>query len=371
MKSSSVLCIAAVLLGTASMTIAAPMTVGGAPFTLVATGPGTTQLFGLTSDAQGRIYTGNNSNSNPGIPVQLFDPALFSGSPISLQNFGPAVRDADGLTFGAGSIYSADQDAGVRKTSIPGGSSSVFIPASSFSFPYSAGVNPTGSPMVFRPSDDHLFVGFGASAGAGAPGQNRIDEYDASGNLVHTFSTVAETETMTFDAHSGLIYYANFSFSGPSAVRAFNPVAGTDTLVGFSSGSIDGALAFDPISGLLFLGAANGVNPGFVETMNPSTGLTTPFATGFDDSLGILREPVTGDLYFLESNQLFRLESAKVPEPAALGLFAIGIVGLSVHTRWGRKRAGSAAAPVSRQLRFSDEMTQLLQSRVSVSNRYR
>ena len=152
---------------------------------------------------------------------------------------------------------------------------------------------------------------------------------------------------------------------------AFNPVAGTDTLVGFSSGSIDGALAFDPISGLLFLGAANGVNPGFVETMNPSTGLTTPFATGFDESLGILREPVTGDLYFLESNQLFRLESAKVPEPAALGLFAIGIVGLSVHTRWGRKRAGSAAAPVSRQLRFSDEMTQLLQSRVSVSNRYR
>ncbi len=343
MKSSSVLCIAVLLLGTASMTVAAPMTIGGAPFTLVATGPGTTQLFGLTSDAQGRVYAGNNSNSNAGIPVQLFNPILFSGAPISLQNFGPAIRDADGLTFGAGSVYSADLDAGVRKTSVPGGGSSVFIPASSFSFPYSAGVNPTGSPMVFRPSDGHLFVGFGASAGAAAPGQNRIDEYDASGSLVHTFTTAAETETMTYDAHSGLIYYANFSFSGPSAVRAFNPVAGTDTLVGFSTGSVDGALAFDPISGRLFLGAANGLNPGYVETMNPSTGVTTPFATGFDESLGILREPVTGDLYFLESNQLFRLGSAAVPEPATLGLFAMGTVGLFVRRLLGRKRAGSAS----------------------------
>ena len=343
MKSSSVLCIAAVVLCTASMAVAAPMTIGGAPFTLVATGPGTTQLFGLTSDAQGRVYTGNNSNQNAGIPSQLFNPALFSGSPISLQNIGPAARDADGLTFGAGSIYSADLDAGVRKTSIPGGGSSVFIPATSFSFPYSAGVNPTGSPMVYRPSDGHLFVGFGASAGAGAPGQNRIDEYDSSGTLVHTFTTAAETETMTYNAQSGLIYYANFSFTGPSAIRAFNPVANTDTLVGFSTGSVDGALAFDPISKRLFLGAANGLNPGYVETMNPSTGLTTPFATGFDESLGILREPVTGDLYFLESNQLFRLESAAVPEPAAFALIAIGMVSLSVHTRWTRKPAGSAA----------------------------
>jgi hypothetical protein len=76
--------------------------------------------------------------------------------------------------------------------------------------------------------------------------------------------------------------------------------------------------------------------------MDPSTGLTTPFATGFNQSLGILREPVTGDLYFLESNQLFRLESSKVPEPAAIGLFAMGMVGLCLRMRSWRKRAGSA-----------------------------
>jgi hypothetical protein len=76
------------------------MTVNGAPFTLVATGPGTAQLFGLTSDAQGNVYIGNNSNNTTGIPVQLFKPSLFTGAPISLQNFGPAVGDADGLAFG-------------------------------------------------------------------------------------------------------------------------------------------------------------------------------------------------------------------------------------------------------------------------------
>src|SRR5205823_4842832 len=44
------------------------------PFTLVANGPGTAQLFGLTSDAQGRVYIGNNANNTTGIPLQEFDP---------------------------------------------------------------------------------------------------------------------------------------------------------------------------------------------------------------------------------------------------------------------------------------------------------
>src|SRR5205085_1393974 len=84
--------LAAVVLACSTPTYAAPVTVGGDPFTLLATGPGT-QLFGLASDGQGRVYAGNNSNNVTGISLQRFDPALFSGAPIALQSFGPAVGD--------------------------------------------------------------------------------------------------------------------------------------------------------------------------------------------------------------------------------------------------------------------------------------
>lgn len=303
--------------------LAAPTTVIGDPFTLVAARAGV-QLAGLTSDSQGRIYVGNNSNDTTGIPVQRFDPALFSGPPIALQNFGPAVGDADGLTFGGGSVYVADRDEGVRQIAVSSAINDVFIAG--------AAINPTGSPLVFRPSDGHLFVGFGATAGS-ALGDNRIDEYDALGAFVQTHTTVGKVETMTFDAKSGLIYYADFN----SEVRSLDPLTETDAHVGNSSGTIDVGLTLDPISRLLFVGTANGLNSGLVETIDPSTGITKPFASGFNGSLGILREPVTGDLYFLESNQLYRLESNLVPEPSAATLLGVGILGLAARARRGRR----------------------------------
>ncbi|HYC54643.1 MAG TPA: hypothetical protein VEL28_06875 [Candidatus Binatia bacterium] len=273
---------------------AQPLTVNGDPFTLVATGPGT-QLFGLASDDAGRVYAGNNSNTTTGIPVQRFDPALFSGVPVALQNFGPAVGDADGLAILAGHIYVADRDEGVRSIAISDESHFVHIAA--------VAINETGSPLVIRPSDGHLFVGLG-----GVTGILRIDEYDAAGAFVRSITTVTDVETMTFDPGSGLIYYAPFG----AAVRSLDPATGEDLLVGMSSGTIDGGLAFDPITGLLFVGTANGVNSGLVETIDPGTGQTSLFASGFNGSLGILREPVSGDLYFLESNQLYRLPSQDV-----------------------------------------------------------
>src|ERR1019366_2715342 len=66
-------------------------TVSGAPFTLVATSSGGPQLFDLTADILGRIYIGNNSNDSVGIPIQRFDPTLFSGVPVALAGVGPSV----------------------------------------------------------------------------------------------------------------------------------------------------------------------------------------------------------------------------------------------------------------------------------------
>jgi hypothetical protein len=300
--------------------IAAPMSVNGDSFTLVATGPGTVQLFGLTSDAQGRVYVGNNSNDTVGIPVQRFDPTLFSGAPIALQSFGPPVGDADGITFGAGAIYVPDRDEGVRRIVVPTAANSVFIPG--------AGINGTGSPVVFRPTDGHLFVGFGATV-PGAPGAARIDEYDSTGAFVQTLNTVAETETMTFAPTTGLIYYATFG----SEVRSFNPLTKVDLHVGDATGVIDGGLAFDPISGKIFVGTANGANSGLVETIDPLTGAEKLFASGFNGSLGILREPVSGDLYFLETNQLYRLDSRLVPEPSTTVLASLAIGAAAIFAR--------------------------------------
>jgi hypothetical protein len=328
----------AAVLGSASLATAVPTTVNGDTFTLVATGPGTTQLFGLTSDAQGRVYAGNNSNEPTGIPVQRFDPALFSGAPIALQNFGPPVGDADGIAFGGGAILVADRDEGVRRIEVAGGTDSLLIPG--------AAINPTGSPLAVRPSDGHVFVGFGSTS-LPALGDNRIDEYDALGAFVQTHTTVAEVETMTFDPVSGLIYYAPFD----TQVRSFDPLTAADALVGNASGFIDGGLAFDPLSGLLFVGTANGPNSGLVETINPASGQTQLFASGFDGSLGILREPVTGDLFFLESNQLFRLESEDVfpepgpgdgtiPEPLTASLLSSAGLSLLAYAFGGRVGSG-------------------------------
>jgi hypothetical protein len=307
--------------------VAAPTTVNGDPFMLVATGPGTAQLFGLTSDALGRVYIGNNANNTTGIPVQRFDVTLFSGVPIATQAFGPAVGDADGLAAGGGFVFVGDQNEGLRRITISDGTSSILVAG--------VGINGTGSPVVYRPSDGHVFVGFGATV-PGAPGQNRIDEYNAAGGLVQTFATTAEPETMTFNPISGLIYYADFD----TQVRSFNPLSGADLPVGNSSGTIDGGLAFDSISGKIFVGTANGVNSGRVETIDPLTGMTQLFATGFDGSLGILREPVSGDLYFLETNQLYRIEAIHVPEPGTITLTGLGLLGLFVFA--SRRRIGGS-----------------------------
>ncbi|HEY2103286.1 MAG TPA: hypothetical protein VGH08_08535 [Chthoniobacterales bacterium] len=287
------------LVGIGHGVMAAPVTVNGDPFTLVAIGPGTTQLFGLAADTSGRIYIGNNSNDTIGIAVQLFDPSLYSGSPISLQNFGPPVGDADGLTYGGGFIFVPDRDEGLRRIAVPSAASSIFVAGAS--------INGTGSPVVYRPSDGHVFVGFGSTV-PGAPGANRIDEYDSAGAFVRTFTTTGETETMTFDPGSGLIFYAPFG----TEVRSFDPNTATDRHIGNATGFIDGGLAFDAITGLVFVGTANGANSGLVETIDPITGERKSFASGFNGSLGILRDSASGNLYFLEANQLYRLNSAQV-----------------------------------------------------------
>lgn len=275
-------------------TAVAAQAVNGASFVLVATESSGTQLFELTSDAAGKIYVGNNSNNSIGIPVKLFDPALFTGTPLVFQSFGPSLGDADGIAFGSGFIYAASS-AGVERITVPGGVGTLFMPG--------VATNGTGSPIVVRPADGHIFVGLG-----GLTGINRIDEYTAAGTFVASHTTGTDVETMTFDPVSGKIYYAPFG----SQVRALNPVTNADVAVGASSGTIDGGLTFDSLSGLLFVGTANGLNSGLVETIDPATGTRKPFASGFNGSLGILREPVSGDLYFLEASQLYRLPSALV-----------------------------------------------------------
>jgi hypothetical protein len=306
---------------------ASPVTVNGDPFTLVATQSSSTQLFGLAADGTGNIYVGNNSNNTTGIPVQLFDPTLFTGSAISLSNFGPAVGDADGISFFGGNLYVADRDEGLQKIAVPTATAALF----------KAGVatNETGSPIVVRPSDGHVFVGRGGLI----PAAKLIDEYDASGNFIASHVTGTQVETMTYDAATGRIYYADFG----SSVRALDPITDTDVLVGNSSGTIDGGLSFDPISGLLFVGTANGINSGLVETLNTTTGISTLFASGFLGSTGILRDSFSGSLYFLETNALYRIDSSKVPNPVplppSLALFFAGLASFAFFGKSLKRRS--------------------------------
>lgn len=122
---------------------------------------------------------------------------------------------------------------------------------------------------------------------------------------------------MALDPVSEKIYYANYG----SQVRLFDPATGADSFVGTTSGTIDGGLFYDALTGLVFVGTANAANPGLVELIDPATHITMPFASGFAGSTGILREPVTGDLYFLDggahpssgSSALYRLEARFIP----------------------------------------------------------
>jgi hypothetical protein len=144
-----------------------------------------------------------------------------------------------------------------------------------------------------------------------------------------------------------LIYYAPYG----SQVRALNPATDADVAVGTSSGTIDGGLHFDAISGLLFVGTASGANAGLVEIINPATGGSKVFASGFNGSFGILREPGSGDLFFLEATQLYRLSSASVnstlafvPKPvnvpalAPLPLLLLALMMLAAAARIRRAR---------------------------------
>jgi hypothetical protein len=279
----------------AGRAFATPISVAGDTFILVATDSGSTpvQMFGLAADAEGNVYAGNNSNNQAGVPLRRFRPSTFVGSPVSFDNFGPACQDADGLTFGAGFLYVADLTAGVRKISAADGTGSILLPNS--------GRNDTGSPLAYRASDGHIFVGYGTGA-------RRLDEFDAAGSLVTNVTTSALVETMTLDPASGIIYYAPWP---DGQIWAYNPTSRTDTLVAAIGGTIDGGLAFDARSGRLFVGTANGANQGRVYTVDLATGTVALFAFGFDGCLGILRDQTTGDLYFLEAHNLYRLQKVE------------------------------------------------------------
>lgn len=188
------------------------------------------------------------------------------------------------------------------------------------------------APMAIRVSDGHLFIGRGNAQAAA------IDEFDAAGALVRTIITADQVESLSLDQSGGRLYYADYG----SQVRVFDLSTGADTLVATSSGTIDGGLAFDPISGLLFVGTANGANAGRVETINLQTGAVSLFASGFGGATGILRDAVTGSLYFLDGadvssptyGRLYRLGNANVnselgvPEPgaAAMLIASVGLV---------------------------------------------
>ena len=261
------------------------------------------------------------------------------------------MGDADGITFGNGFVFVADSGAGIRKIQVSNGANSVF----------GAGiaVNATGSPLACRASDGHVFVGLG-----GLTGILRIDEYDANGTLLKGHVTGTDAETMTFDPASGLIYYAAFG----SSVRELNPITDGDRLVGTVDGTIDGALAFDPLTQLLFVGTANGNNPGQVDTINVKTGTVSPFASGFSSATGIIREPVSGNLYFLEDGALYMLGKTNVNQsipPVAIGVtFSANVAG----TSW------QVVAGNSYQLQFTsrlgvDAWTNLGSAKTSISNR--
>jgi len=303
---------------------AAPVTVQGDAFTAVAQGPTGVQLYNLVAGQLGKIYIGNNSNNATGVPVQVFDPASYSGSLINLGVIGPSVGDADGITGGGGYLYAPDNAEGVRRISMADGSSTLLMSG--------VAINGAGSPLLY--AGGYLYNSFGNGGFA------RIDQYTLAGAFVRSFHVGTAVETMTYDSTTGSIYYADGPFS-TSIVRRLDPSTGVDTVVGSSMVGIDGALYFDALSGLIFAGGANGVNAGSIFTINPLTGQATLFATGggsgFGGILGIVRSDYDGHLYILDSassgsrSVLYRLETQEVdeqlgvPEPASLALAGLGV----------------------------------------------
>jgi hypothetical protein len=289
-----------------------PVTETGLHFTLVGTRAAAyspTPLYQLTSDKSRRVFVGNNSNDNVGIPVQMFDPVKFKNNggvnPIVLSDFeSTSFGDLDGLAhYTDGSnhefLYVASKFHGMCRIDMA--STACTIP-----FVGNIALNGKGSPIVVR-KNGHILVGSGNDLG--------VWEYDQNGVLLNASNPYMANymvNTMTYDPGTDLIYFAPFG----TEVRVFNPATGLDDHVATAEGTIDGALAFDPKSGLLFVGTANGTNSGLVDIIDLQTPLAAfkvkRYAHGFNGSVGILREPLGGDLYFLDDTQLYRLPSDSV-----------------------------------------------------------
>ncbi len=144
-----------------------PATVDGAPFTLVATHTGP-ELARMTADYQGRMYMGNLSTA--GLRIKRFDPASFTGAPVSLEDFGPLVGDGDGIAFDDSALVTAERTGGIRKTPVDGSASTLFLPEVPL-----AG---SGLPLAYNAVNKQVFVG-----GNKPDGTPHIEEYSLDENL--------------------------------------------------------------------------------------------------------------------------------------------------------------------------------------------
>ncbi|HTI71933.1 MAG TPA: LamG-like jellyroll fold domain-containing protein, partial [Candidatus Limnocylindria bacterium] len=271
---------------TAAYTHGAPATIYGDPFVLVATHTNPIPLFGLASDNFGRIHVGNNGNSahNSGMPVQVHVPTPVPRPPTGFTDLGTTLMgDADGISCFGNLLYVADP-AGVEQFTLPNSNPTLI-------FSGVAG-NGAGSPLVATATA--LFVGHGAFIAGW------IDEFQLpNGPLLNSYFPTASVETMAKDPDANVFYYAPY---GPT-VHKFTP-PGSDSTLATLSGPIDGGLTFDPISHQVLAGTASG---GELYSVDPNTGYLKLFANGFTSCSGLLREPLTGDLYVLEDHALWRL----------------------------------------------------------------
>jgi hypothetical protein len=193
------------------------VTVNGDSFVLVGHRILRTQLFELTSDSAGRVYAGNNSNDS-----------LEFRSGCSIPRFSPNTAGPAELRPGARRrgrhrirqrIYLRRELRGVERITVPGGVGTLFMPG--------VASNGTGSPIVVvRP--------MATFSSAWRIDRNQPHRRVQRGRHIRCQSSHrTDVETMTFDAGSGLIYYAPF---GPQ-VRALNPLTNADVAVAHSSGT--------------------------------------------------------------------------------------------------------------------------------------